>query len=103
MAIAVAKGSKEELLVEITDHRGALSDLSGAGPKFDVTDDAGAFVYGNGTYAGAQAATAQGMTIAALVDHALGGFTAGNQYALYVWFVDGTQQVRRGPYWYKVV
>jgi hypothetical protein len=100
MAIAVASGSNEELLVEITDHRGLLSDLSSAGPKWELTDDANAFVFGDGTYANAEAATAQGMTIAAQVDHA--GLTAG-QYALYVWFQEGTQEIRRGPYWYKVV
>jgi len=100
--IAVPVGSNEELLVEITDYRGQLTDLSGNGPKFDLTDDAepANYILGDGTYANAEAATASGMVIAALIDHA--GFTPG-MYALYVWFQDGSQNVRRGPHWYKVV
>jgi hypothetical protein len=97
MGIAVAAGSIEELVVEITDHRGLLTTLTGC--KFELTDDAGTFIFGNGTYAGAVAATAQGMSVVANVDHT--GLTPG-QYALYVWFQDGSQTVRRGPYWYTV-
>ena len=101
--IAVASGSKEELIVEITDHRGLLSDLASAGAKYEVTDDAGAFLRGDGTYANAEGATGIGMTIVSEVDHNESGvpWATGN-YALYVWFTDGTQKIRRGPYWYKV-
>jgi hypothetical protein len=98
--IAAAVGSVEELIVEITDHRGLLTDLSGAGCKYELTDSDGTFIFGDGTYANAEAATGAGMTVVSEVDHS--GLTPG-QYALYVWFQDGTQTVRRGPYWYKVV
>lgn len=97
--IEVAAGSQEQLRISITDHRGLLIDLSTASPKYELKDSAGAFVFGDGTYANAIATTASGMVIYPEVDHT--GLSG--DYALYVWFVDGTQEVRRGPYWYRVV
>jgi hypothetical protein len=99
----VAQGSKENFQVIITDREGSITTLAGSNPKFDVMDSADAFKYGDGTYANAQAATATLMVINALVDTNNGGTWAEGEYRLFVWFVIGSETVRKGPFYFDVV
>jgi len=99
----VAQGSKETFQVIITDREGTITTLASAVPKFDVMDFAEAFKYGDGTYANAQSATAALMVINALVDTNQGGVWAEGEYRLFVWFVVGSETVRKGPFFFDVV
>lgn len=99
----VTRGTKERLTVDIVDRSGAVTDLASSTPKFDVLDETETYKYGNGTYAGATAATASGMTITALVDSNNGGLWAEGDYRLFVWFVVGTETIRKGPFEFALV
>jgi len=99
----VSQGSKENFQVIITDREGSITTLATAGPKFDVMDEADAFKYGDGTYAGASSATAVLMVINCLVDTLLGGAWAEGEYRLFVWFTVGSEVVRKGPFFFDVV
>lgn len=98
----VTQGTKEKFQVLITDREGVITDLSSSVPKFDVMDAADAFKYGDGTYANGQAATAAAMIISALVDTNFGGVWAEGEYRLFVWFVVGTETIRKGPFFFTV-
>lgn len=101
----ITRGSKEEILIDITDRRGLVTDLSTAGPKQDVRlgDNSAYKQTSDGTYANAVVASASGLTVIATVDTLVGGIWAAGAYKLYVWFVVGTQTVRKGPYLFEVV
>lgn len=99
----VASGSRERLTVTIVDRSGGVTDLSAAGPKFDVIDFNDNYKYGDGTYANGQAATASGMVITAEVDAASGGNWTTGDYRFFVWFQIGTEKVRKGPFEFAVV
>ena len=99
----VSQGTKETFQVIITDREGSITTLAAAVPRFDVMDAADAFKYGDGTYAGAQAATAALMVINCLVDTNLGGIWAEGEYRLFAWFVVGSEIVRKGPLFFDVV
>jgi hypothetical protein len=99
----VTQSTKENFQVVITDSTGAVTDLASSGPKFDVLDFNESFKYGNGTYAGAQSATASGMVITALVDTNNGGVWDEGEYRLFVWFSVGSEVVRKGPFFFDVV
>jgi hypothetical protein len=100
---SIAQGSKEDVLAIITDRSGIITNLASSVPKFEVLDSAELFKYGNGTYAGAQAATGSGLIISCLVDTNLGGLWAIGQYRFFVWFVQGAEIVRKGPFYFQVV
>jgi len=99
----VSQGTKENFQVIITDREGSITTLASSVPKFDVMDSADAFKYGDGTYANAQAATALVMVINCLVDTNFGGIWAEGEYRLFVWFVVGSETVRKGPFFFDVV
>jgi hypothetical protein len=100
---SVAKGTKETFQYIAVDRDGAITDLTGATPKFDVLDFNEAYKYGNGTFAGAQAATASGLKISCLVDTNVGGIWAEGDYRLFVYFVIGSEVIRKGPFFFQVV
>lgn len=99
----VAQGTKETFQVIITDREGTITTLVGTNPKFDVMDSADAFKYGDGTYANAQAATAVAMVISCIVDTNNGGTWAEGEFRLFVWFVVGSETIRKGPFYFDVV
>jgi len=105
MLTEVAQGSKEELVVIITDIHEVVDNLASSVPKYDIWDNANnVYKRGDGTYANAVAATASGMKILAEVDHNSAGVPwAVGDYSLFVWFTVGTQVVRKGPFEYSVV
>lgn len=99
----VTQGTKETFQVIITDREGSITTLASSVPKFDVMDSADLFKYGDGTYTNAQAATAVLMVISCLVDTNFGGVWAEGEYRLFVWFVVGSETVRKGPFFFDVV
>ena len=99
----VTQGTKETFQVIITDREGTVTTLAGTNPKFDVMDSADAFKYGDGTYANAQAATAAVMVINCLVDTNNGGTWAEGEYRLFVYWVVGSETIRKGPFYFDVV
>jgi hypothetical protein len=100
---SVTQGTKENFQVIITDKEGAVTELASSTPKFDVMDEGDVFKYGDGTFANAQAATASGMVITALVDTNNGGVWDEGDYRLFVWFVVGSETIRKGPFFFQVV
>ena len=99
----VTQGTKENFRVLITDHENAITTLASAVPRFDVMDAVDAFKYGDGTYANAQAASAVLMVINCLVDTNNGGIWAEGEYRLFVWFVIGSETIRKGPFFFDVI
>lgn len=100
---SIPKGSKEHVRVELADASGAVTDLSGASPKFDVQEPDGSYAQGDGTYANAVAASASGLIITCLVDTTDADYVVGSEYKLYVWFSVGSEIPRKGPYPFLVV
>ena len=92
--IRLAKGTKENVPVDVVDGSGATTDLSGATPKYDVMTDADVFLYNAAT------ATAASMTITCMIDTSATGpsgpWPAGH-YRLFVRFTVGSEIVRLGP------
>lgn len=99
----VTVGTKENFQVIITDRDASITTLASSVPRFDVLDFNEAYKYGNGTYAGASSATAVLMVINCLVDTLNGGEWAEGEYRLFVWFVVGSETVRKGPFYFDVV
>jgi hypothetical protein len=104
MLKTIAKGSKEELIVDFSDRRGLEADLSDNTPKFEVYDYTNTnFKVGTGAVAGATAATGVGLSVVSLVDTSSGGGWAVGDYALYVYITVGSQVIRKGPFDFSVV
>lgn len=97
MLQSVAKGSKENVHVDLTDRSGLVTDLSGSGPTFDVIDSNDVFKVTAGS------ASASGMRITVLLDTTVGGVWAEGEYRLFVKFTVGSEIVRKGPYFFLIV
>lgn len=93
----VAKGSKENVHVDLTDRSELITDLSGSGPTFDVIDSADAFKVT------ASGATASGLRITVLLDTTVGGTWAEGEYRLFVKFSVGSEVIRKGPYYFQII
>lgn len=94
MEIRLTKGTKEIVPVDVVDGSGAVSDLSGATPKYDLMTAADVFLYN------AVAASAVGMRISCLLDSTATGPSgpwAAGHYRLFVRFTAGSELVRLGP------
>lgn len=90
--INLARGTKEEILVLVTDHSETpLEDLTTHSPRFDVKDPTGASVYTN------QTATASTMTMHCLMDTTIGGFAPDGMYELWVKFDYFSETPKLGP------
>lgn len=94
---SIAKGTKENVHVDFVDRSGTVSSLSGSSPTFDVLDSADV------AKATAVAATASGLRITVLLDTTLGGIWAEGEYRLFVKFTVGSQEIRKGPYYFMIV
>lgn len=93
-AIAIAKGTKELIPVDVIDRSGIVTDLSTLSPKYDFLDDASTFIYNQAT------ASATGMTLYCLIDASAtgpGGLLAVAHYRLFVGFTVGSEKPRIGP------
>lgn len=93
----IALGTKQDLLVQVTDVAGTVDDLAPLSPKYTVKDDSGNFGYND------QVATAIDMTVYCLIDTTVdpaGAFTwvAGAHYLLWVRFTVATEIPFLGPF-----
>lgn len=93
----IAKGSKENIRVTMTDRSGTVTDLSGSGPTFDVIDSADVFKVTAGS------ATASGLIITVNLDTTVGGVWAEGEYRLFVKFSVGAEVVRKGPFFFTII
>lgn len=78
MAIEIPQGTKEYLIVDVTDALQNLGSLSGASPQYTVYDPDGTAVLTN------QAAVASGMSARCMIDTTTGGPWPGGEYELYL-------------------
>jgi len=93
----VAKGTKENVKVTLTDSTGLVTDLSGSGPTFDVIDSTDTFKVT------ASGATASGLIITVLLDTTVGGTWAEGEYRLFVKFTVSSEVIRKGPFYFTVI
>lgn len=93
----IAKGSKENIRITVTDRSNTVTDLSTSGPTFDVIDSSEVYKVT------ASGATASGMVITALLDTTVGGTWAEGEYRLFVKFTVGAEVVRKGPFYFDVI
>ena len=81
----IANGTKEIIVVDMTDKTGAVTDLSGLSPTFTVE-------YHDGTViVNAAAATATLMRILCLINTTTGGPWLDGAYKLFIGFTVGTE------------
>jgi hypothetical protein len=92
----IAKGSKENIRVTMTDRSGTVTELASSAPTFDVIDSADVFKVTAGS------ATASGMVITVLLDTTVGGVWDEGEYRLFVKFTVGSEVVRKGPYFFTI-
>lgn len=93
----IAKGTKENIHVDIDDTTDVVTDLSSSGPTFDVIDS-------NDTFkVTASGATASGMRITVLLDTTVGGVWAEGDYRLFVKFTVSSQIIRKGPFYFTII
>lgn len=93
----VAKGSKENVHVDLTDRTGVVTDLTSSGPTFDVIDSADVFKVTAGS------ASAAGLRITVLLDTTVGGTWAEGEYRLFVKFTVGSEIIRKGPFYFTII
>lgn len=109
MAIRLAQGTKEYALYKVLDATGAISDLSGATPQFDVDvfDTAGAEAPGTSKINNqACLVGSDKMLLQCLVDTNAGSGTTPwpkGLYYVYVFWVIGSEIPREGPFELYVV
>lgn len=89
-------GTKEYLLVDITDLLNNLATLDGTTPKYDVKDQGGAFKYTQAT------ATNVVMRLYCIIDTMVGGAWAAGTYRLYINFTTAPELPRLGPFTFTV-
>jgi hypothetical protein len=89
--IQVALGTKENIVVDVTDITGGTVTLSGTSPNFDVLNVAGTALIS------AVAATASVMTLLCLCDFSNTTTFPVGDYRLFVKFTVGTEVPRLGP------
>lgn len=94
MAILLAKGTKEIVIIDVADDTGSISDISILSPTYDFITDANVFIYT------AAVATADGMQVSCLLDTSASGpsgLLAVGHYRLFIRFTIGTELPRLGP------
>jgi hypothetical protein len=93
----LAKGTIENIFVDIVDRSVApITDLSTSNPTFDVIDFADVFKET------AASASASGMRITVPLDTTDGGVWAVGEYRMFVSFTVGSQQIRKGPFYFTL-
>jgi hypothetical protein len=96
MAATLPAGTKEYLIVDVTDILGNLVTLDGTNPKYDVKDANGVLKYDQ------QVATNQVMRVFCMIDTLLGGAWAAGNYRLYLNFTTAPELPRLGPFMFTV-
>lgn len=93
----IVAGSKENVIVDVTDATTGTTDLAPLSPQFDVVSEGGTAKQTN------VACVATAMRLTCLVDTTAGGTWATGLYRLYVHFTAGTEIPRLGPVEFYVV
>jgi len=93
---SITVGTKETLIVDVTDRLGNLTDLSAATPRFDVKDKNGVFKQQD------QVPVVVGMQARCLIDTTAGGSWTPGHYFLYVRFTAAPDSPVLGPLEFKV-
>lgn len=99
MLQTLTKGTKEEILVDVVDRSGNITDLSTSTPQYDIEDSTGTEVHSN------IAGTATGMRLKFLVDLTAagpGGLLAVGDYQFFYNFTVGSQVIRKGPFDFQI-
>jgi hypothetical protein len=96
----MTKGTKEEVIVDVIDRSGNITDLSGSTPQYDIEDSTGAEVHSN------ISGTGTGMQLKFVVDLTAAGpgnlLPVGDYEFFYNFSVAG-QVVRKGPFPFQIV
>ena len=93
----IALGSKQYLLVEVTDIADTVTDLSTHSPKYTVKDDV------PNTQYSLQAGIAVAMTVYCLIDTTTGGPWAVGHYNLWAQFTISPEVPLLGPFDFYLV
>jgi hypothetical protein len=92
MAVYIADGSKEEVVVRVTDDTGQITNLAPLSPQFELIRDSNDALVQSGS------ASASAMNLYCLIDSTLANILAGEKYRLYVSFTIAAGNVPRlGP------
>lgn len=100
MLQTLTKGTKEEIIVDVVDRSGNVTDLSGSTPQYDIEDATNTEVHSN------IAGTAVGMQLKFVVDLTAGGpggLLAVGDYEFFYNFSVAGQVVRKGPFPFSIV
>jgi len=95
--VQLNKGTKEHLIVDVSDRLGQLTSLEAASPKFDVRkrNETGWVVQHS-------PASPLGMTAYCLIDTSLAGFDEPDVYELFLQFDNSIETPRLGPMRFEV-
>lgn len=96
----LTKGTKEEVLVDVVDRSGSVSDLSGSTPQYDIEDSTNTEVHSN------IAGTGSGLQLKFIVDLTAAGpagLLAPGDYEFFYNFSVAGQVVRKGPFPFQIV
>lgn len=95
MAVRLDQGTKEFVNYLVTDTTGAVTDLTGTTPKFDVVEDDGVTfkITAQNCLLGSDK-----MLLQCLIDTALGGLWAKQHYNVFVYWTIGSETPREGPF-----
>lgn len=92
-------GSKEDLIVDVTDVIQNVDDLTATNPRYDVKDKAGNFKMTNQV---AVVDAIKKMRLLCLIDTTAGGLWVAGRYFLYVRFTNAPEAPQIGPFEFKV-
>jgi hypothetical protein len=95
MTERIPQGTKEELSIVLKDKLGALNDLAGTAPKYDVYDPEGTLKVTQGV------ATSVGMEAFCLIDTTTGTWAEGD-YQIFINFSVPPLNPRLGPFVFRV-
>lgn len=95
----ITAGTKETVLVDVTDTLGNLTSLAGATPRYDVKDHAGNYKLQNLT---PTVDPLEPLTAQCLIDTTVGGVWTPGRYKLYLRFLDSPDSPVMGPLEFKV-
>jgi hypothetical protein len=96
----MTKGTKEEVIVNVVDKSGNITDLSTSSPQYDIENASDAEVHTN------IAGTGVGMELKFVVDLTAGGpggLLPVGEYEFFYNFTVGAQVVRKGPFPFQIV
>lgn len=96
---SIAIGSQEEMLVDVGDLLGNVSDLTATNPRYDVKNKTNNFMMQNQV---ALVDSVNKMRLHCLIDTVTGGLWPSGRYLLYVRFTAAPESPVLGPIEFKV-